>query len=134
MPRDDLLAWADIVTLHAPAQPDRKPILGAREIALMKRTAILINTARGSLVDEGALVAALQEKRLHGAGLDVFAAEPPALDNPIFGLPNVVLSPHMATGTRDSIIEKTRAYCRNIHRVIDGQTPLGVINPDAWAV
>jgi phosphoglycerate dehydrogenase-like enzyme len=99
----------------------------------MKPSAILINTARGEVVDEKALICALRERWIAGAGLDVFEREPPQEDNPLFGLKNTVLTPHCATGTRDSIIEKTRAACDNFLRVIAGERPHNVINPEVFA-
>lgn len=123
----ELLAWADVVTLHLPLNPDTRSLFGREAFAAMKANAILINTARGELVDEPALIEALREGRLAGAGLDVFAQEPPAKDNPLFTMDNVVLSPHCATGTRDSVMEKTRAACENMQRVLRGEAPLNVI-------
>ncbi|MFQ8433913.1 hydroxyacid dehydrogenase, partial [Amaricoccus sp. W119] len=88
------LAWADFVSVHAP-RTDR-PVIGAPELAAMKPSAILVNTARGGVVDEPALIAALAGNRLAGAGLDVFDAEPPAPENPLLAMDNVILSPHVA--------------------------------------
>ncbi len=131
--RDDLLRKSDVVSLHLPLSPDTRRFFGEREFRLMKPSAIFINTARGDVVDEEALVCALREGWIAGAGLDVFGAEPPHLDNPLFGLKNTVLTPHCATGTRDSIIEKTRAACENFLRVIAGERPHNVINPEVFA-
>jgi D-3-phosphoglycerate dehydrogenase / 2-oxoglutarate reductase len=88
------LAWADFVTVHAPKGDG--PVIAAAELAVMKPSAVLVNTARGGVVDEGALIAALQEGRLAAAGLDVFEDEPPAPDNPLLSMDRVVLSPHIA--------------------------------------
>lgn len=90
----DGLGWADFVSVHAP-KTDR-PAIGAAELAEMKPSAVLVNTARGGVVDEAALIAALRERRLAGAGLDVFEDEPPAPDNPLLSMDEVVLSPHIA--------------------------------------
>jgi phosphoglycerate dehydrogenase-like enzyme len=95
-PLDDLLPAADVVTLHLPFSAESEHLLGARELALLKPTALLINAARGRVVDEAALLAALREGAIAGAGLDVLTYEPPHPDNPILGLDNVVLSPHIA--------------------------------------
>jgi phosphoglycerate dehydrogenase-like enzyme len=93
---DDLLAIADIVTLHLPYSPESEHLLGAPEIARMKPTALLINVARGRVVDEEALTAALHQRSIAAAGLDVLVYEPPYPDNPILRLDNVVFSPHTA--------------------------------------
>lgn len=93
---DQALPLADYLSVHIPMTEKTKGLIGARAIALMRPTASIINTARGGIVDEAALVAALREKRLRGAALDVYEREPPASDNPLLGLDNVVLSPHSA--------------------------------------
>lgn len=93
---DDLLPVADVVTLHLPFSAESEHLLGARELALLKPTALLINAARGRVVDEAALLAALQQGAIAGAGLDVLTYEPPQPDNPVLRLGNVVLSPHVA--------------------------------------
>lgn len=92
----DLLSAADVVTLHLPFSPESEHLLGAAELARMKPTALLINVARGRVVDEEALTTALRERTIAGAGLDVLVYEPPHPDNPILGLDNVVFSPHTA--------------------------------------
>jgi len=92
---DGLLAAADVVTLHVPFSAENEHLLGGRELARLKPTALLINVARGRVVDEGALLAALQRRAFAGAGLDVLTFEPPHPDNPILRLDNVVLSPHV---------------------------------------
>lgn len=130
---DQLLGWADVVSLHLPLSPETRGLIGARELGLMKPTGVLVNTARGGLVDEEALARALAQGRLGGAGLDVFAAEPPDRAHPLFGLASTVLSPHIATGTRDSVAEKTRAACANFLRVLQGEPPANVVNPEALA-
>jgi phosphoglycerate dehydrogenase-like enzyme len=93
MARDQLLAEADLVSLHIPILPETRNLIGAKELALMKPTAFIINTARGGLIDEEALYRALVERRIAGAGLDVFVREPPT-GLPLLTLPNVLLSPH----------------------------------------
>ena len=97
MPASDLsegLIWADAVSVNVP-KADR-PVIGADELAVMKPTAVLVNTARGGIVDEAALISALQDGRIAAAGIDVFEEEPPATDNPLLALDQVVLSPHIA--------------------------------------
>jgi phosphoglycerate dehydrogenase-like enzyme len=100
---ESLLAEADIVSLHVPLTPDTKGLIGAAAFAAMRPGSILINTARGELVDEAALAAALSSGRLRGAGLDVFAQEPVDPKNPLLALPNVVLAPHMAWLTPETL-------------------------------
>jgi glycerate dehydrogenase len=98
LPLDELLATSDVVSLHLPLSAQTRHLIGARELGLMKRTALLINTARGGLVDEAALAAALQAGTIGGAGFDVLSKEPPAPDNPLLRqrLPNFILTPHVA--------------------------------------
>lgn len=101
VPLEELLAKSDAVTLHVPANPDNSPVLGLREFALMKRGMLLVNTARGNSVDEAALIQALQDGTLRGAGLDVFLDEP-APHQALLGLPNVSLSPHIGAATEEA--------------------------------
>jgi (S)-sulfolactate dehydrogenase len=99
---EQLLAEADVVSLHIPLTPSTRNLLNAERLALMKRGAILINTARGGVIDEAALAAALQEGRLGAAALDVFDEEPLPAGNPLAGAPNVLLTPHIAGVTIES--------------------------------
>lgn len=98
---EELLAQADVVTLHAPATRGGAPLIGARELGTMRRGAIIINVARGSLIDEGALAAALSEGTIAGAGIDVFAAEPPT-GSPLLTAPNTLLTPHLGASTAEA--------------------------------
>ena len=102
---DDVLREADVISLHAPLTPSTRNIIGARELALMKPTAIIVNTARGGLVDEVALRDALVQKRIAGAGFDVLTAEPPSKGNPLLelDLPNFILTPHTAWASREAM-------------------------------
>jgi D-3-phosphoglycerate dehydrogenase / 2-oxoglutarate reductase len=128
----DLLAAADVVTLHSPMAKDNFHLIDAGALESMKPTAILVNAARGALIDERALAEALNEGRIGGAGLDVFEIEPPAPDNPILRARNVVLSPH----TTGNTVEATRllavASADIILRVLDGVRPEGFLNPNVW--
>jgi phosphoglycerate dehydrogenase-like enzyme len=125
--RDDLLRQADVVSLHAPLTAETRGFIGERELRLMRPDAILINTARGALVDEPALVRALDEEWIAGAGLDVLAQEPPGADNPLLTCPNVILTPHVAAGTRDAYRTKMDAVFANMQRVARGEAPLNQV-------
>lgn len=120
---DDLLAATDIVSVHVPPIGRTQPLIGAREIALMKKGTFLINTSRGALVDQNALLAALREGRLGGAGLDVFEAEPLSRGNPIFETPNLILTPHVAGGSRVDVLNELECICENIAAVMAGNPP-----------
>lgn len=129
---DTLLAQSDIVTLHVPLTPSTENMIGAKELAKMKRSAILINTARGKLVDEEALIKALKEKLISGAGIDVFQKEPLPVDNPLTELENVILTPHIGFVTQEAL-EKSISVCiANIEKFIDGE-PRNVVNPEVIA-
>ncbi len=117
----ELLARADIVSLHLPETPETARWLDAEAIAAMKRGAVLINTARGGLVDEAALCAALAVGALAGAGLDVFAAEPVGPDHPLLALPNVTASPHAAWMTRETWDRSLDVLTRNCARLLAGE-------------
>ncbi len=124
---DDLLSESDVVTLHAPANAATRHVIGERTLALMKRDAILVNTARGELIDEQALHRALRDGRIWAAGLDAFEREPPDPENPLFKLANVVLSPHAAGPTWESWPKRWGNAYANVERVARGEAPLWVV-------
>lgn len=124
---DDLFREADIVTLHAPFDHTTHHMICARTLNLMKREAILINCARGELVNEADLYQALKEKRIWAAGLDTFDKEPPDPKNPLFTLPNTVLSPHAAGPTWESWPKRFGNSYANVARVALGEKPLWVV-------
>jgi phosphoglycerate dehydrogenase-like enzyme len=128
VPFDDLLAQSDIITLHLPRTEETQGMIGAAQLARMKPTALLINTARGGLVDEAALYQALTSRQIAGAGLDVFAVEPPGVDNPLLHLDNVAATPHIAAGTRDALANKMQAAFGNMQRVAEGQPPRNLVD------
>ncbi|MEQ8586502.1 MAG: 2-hydroxyacid dehydrogenase [Thalassobaculaceae bacterium] len=119
--KDTLLAESDIVSLHIPLVPETRHWLDSEAFARMKPGAILVNTARGPLVDEEALAAALSSGRLMGAGLDVFAEEPSPASNPLFALDNVVLVPHVAFFTLGTLERSLAVAVENINRLREGR-------------
>jgi phosphoglycerate dehydrogenase-like enzyme len=131
LPLDELLRTSDVVTLHVFLAAGSRELIGPREIALMQPSAILVNTCRGGVVGQDALVAALRERRIAGAGLDVFAAEPVPAGDPLLQLDNVILTPHMSAHTRDALVIKTRACFANFQRVLDGEAPRNTFRPYA---
>lgn len=124
---NELLRTSDIVSLHVPLTDATRGLIGARELALMKPSAILVNTCRGPVVDEPALYNALKSKRLAGAGLDVLVEEPPAKNHQLFALPNVTLTPHSAGPTWENWTARFRNGFDNIERVAAGRRPLWVV-------
>ncbi len=118
---DELLRQADVLTIHIPLTTATRGLLGHAALAAMKPDAIVVNTARGGIVDEDALADALAAGRLGAAGLDVFAKEPPDPKHPLFSLRNVVVSPHISAGTRDALATKMRAAFANIERFHRGE-------------
>ena len=129
LPRDELLRASDFLVLALPYTPENRHALGAAELALMKPTACLINVARGGIVDDRALVAALREKRLAGAGLDVFENEP-ALDPGFLDLDNVVLTPHIGTATRATRVAMALRAAENLVAAMQGHRPRDLVNPE----
>jgi D-3-phosphoglycerate dehydrogenase / 2-oxoglutarate reductase len=128
----EILHASDFVTLHVPSTPETKGLIGAAQLKAMKRSAYLINCARGPIVDETALVKALKDGTIAGAGLDVFDPEPPKADNPLFGLPNVILSPHSAGLTVECVIRMATHAAQAIIDVLEGRRPEGVVNPEVF--
>lgn len=124
---DEVLASSDIVSLHVPLLDATRHMISTRELGLMKNSAYLVNTCRGPVVDEVALHAALTSGGIAGAGLDVFEREPPAPDNPLFALENVVLTAHLAGPTWENRAKRFRNAFDNIQRVHRGQAPYWVI-------
>lgn len=123
----ELLHSSDVISLHVPLNQATVGLIGHRELEQMKSSAILINTSRGPVVDEAALVEALSNGTIAGAGLDVFEHEPPRNDHPLFALENVVLTPHLAGPTWESKTAMMRNAFDNIERVERGQQPLWVV-------
>ncbi len=128
---DGLLAASDVVSLYASLTPETRGMIGARELALMKPSAYLVNIARGELIDEPALIDALREGRIAGAGLDVFAEEP-LLASPIFAMDNVVLTPHQAGLAAGAKSGAALRAVQNALAALDGKLPPDAINPEAF--
>jgi len=127
-PLPELLAASDVVSLHLPLTAGTRHLLDRKTIARMKPHAVLINTSRGAVVDEDALVDALRGGRLAAAGLDVFEVEPVAPDNPLLGLDNVVLTPHVTWSTADTMRRYLAEAVANCRRLRDGQPAAHVVN------
>jgi len=124
---EELLAQSDIVSLHVPLNKETRGLMGAAQYASMKPNALLVNTCRGPVVDEPALINALQNKQIAGAALDVLIQEPPAPDNPLLRMDNVLLSPHIAGVTRDTWARRGAFIFANLERVWRGEAPQAVI-------
>ncbi len=131
VPLEELLAEADFVSLHVPLTPETHHLINGAALRKMKPTAILINTARGAVVDEPALVQALKEKRLAGAGLDVYENEP-QVHPELLKLDNVVLLPHIGSATVETRDEMARIAARNLLAVLEGRKPEFPVNPQVF--
>jgi D-3-phosphoglycerate dehydrogenase / 2-oxoglutarate reductase len=128
LPLEELLAASDFVSIHTPLTAETRHLLGAAELARMKPTACLINAARGGVVDQEALVEALREGRLAGAGVDVFEVEPLPLDDPLMSLDNVILSPHAAHHSLESMNELRGRVIADVAAVLAGEEPGSPVN------
>lgn len=121
--RDELLKIADYVSIHVPATPENVKSIGTREFEIMKPTAILINTARGTIIDQDALVVAIRDGEIAGAGLDVTDPEPAPSTNPIFGLDRVIVTPHCSGATAEAMIRMVMDAVLGIDEVLNGKEP-----------
>ena len=130
---DELLQTADIVSLHVPATPATHHLIGRRELAIMKPDAMLINTARGPVVDTDALVAALHEGRLFGVGLDVTDPEPLPADHPLYTFERVTILPHIASASEATRLQMSDLAAKNIVAVLEGSEPPHCLNPEVLA-
>ena len=125
---DRLLSEADAISIHVPLSPETHNLIGQRELARMKSTAFLINTSRGGIVDEPALAEALKAGRIGGAALDVLSVEPPTQDHPLREAPNIILTPHLAFYSRESVIELQTKAAEEVARALKGEPPRSPIN------
>jgi phosphoglycerate dehydrogenase-like enzyme len=128
VPLDELLAQADFVSVHCPLTERTRNLIGARELALMKPTAYLLNTARGGIVDEAALGAALRDKRIAGAAIDCFVGEPLTEPSVFASFDNVLLAPHCIAWTDELFRDIGRTVCRGMLDLAEGRVPRGVVN------
>lgn len=125
----DLLARADYISIHAPLTDETRGLIDETALRQMKPNAVLINTSRGAIIDESALVRALTEGWIAGAGLDVLVQEPPPADHPLLALPNVIVTPHAAFYSEASIAELQRKAAQNVVDVLQGKRPAHIVNP-----
>ncbi|MDU2064689.1 MAG: 2-hydroxyacid dehydrogenase [Sporomusaceae bacterium] len=130
VPLEELLAKSDILSLHAPLLPSTRGMIGERELSLMKATSVIINTSRAELIDQAALVNALQSNKIAGAGIDVFTTEPVSLDDPLLTLANVLVSPHIAGHSCEGWSRRIRFAWENIRRIEQGEVPLSVVRAE----
>jgi D-3-phosphoglycerate dehydrogenase len=128
VPLDEVLRQADFVTLHVFLNAKTRHMIGPAQLGLMKPGAYLVNTCRGPIVDEPALIEALQRGQIAGAGLDVFETEPIQADNPLLGMENVILTPHTAVYSRQAFeLNRTQPF-DEVRRVLSGRWPRGLVN------
>lgn len=125
---ETLLRESDVMTLHVPLTPETRRMIGEREFRIMKKTAILINTSRGGVVDGTVLYRALKEGWIAGAALDVMEKEPPSPDNPLLTLDNVIITPHIAGSTKESLVRMATTPAEDIVRVLQGKAPRFPVN------
>jgi phosphoglycerate dehydrogenase-like enzyme len=123
---EELFRTSDVITCHAPLTRDTRHVVNREHLAMMKPTAVLINTSRGPVVDEAALLEALQHKRIAGAGLDVFEKEPVDPNNPLLGMENTVVTSHTAGTTWDTWFRRAEFAYQNMKRVWEGEPPQAV--------
>ena len=132
--REEVLRESDFVSLHVPLTPETHHMIGVDALTTMKETAILINTSRGPVVDERALYEALRDRVIAGAGLDVFEAEPVDPDSPLLGLDNIVLTPHLASGSIETRTKMAVTAATNLVSVLQGKEPPNLVNPEVRKV
>jgi D-3-phosphoglycerate dehydrogenase len=131
-PLQDLLAQSDFVTVHCPLNDETRGIIGRQELALMRPSAFLINTARGGVVDEDALSGALTDGKIAGAGVDVWVVEPPPMDHQLLTFDNVLATYHTAGVTEDSRTLMAQWNADQVVQILRGERPPRLINPEAW--
>jgi D-3-phosphoglycerate dehydrogenase / 2-oxoglutarate reductase len=127
----ELLGWADVISIHVPLTEATRGLIGAAELGLMRAHAVIVNTSRGGIIDEAALADALRAGRIGGAGIDVFDAEPPPANHPLFALGNVVLGPHVAGVTEASMKHMALHCAAVVETILTGERPATLLNPEA---
>ncbi len=127
---DTLLEQSDVVSLHCQLCDDTRGFIDRKKLQKMKKSAYLVNTARGALVDEAALAEALREKRIAGAGIDVYSVEPTSKDNPLFALDNVICTPHLAGWTNECLARETQGTSDSVIQILKGLAPDSLLNPE----
>lgn len=132
MPLDELFATSDFVVLACPLTNETRGLASRARIASMKKSAVLVNVARGPVLDEAALIAALQKKAIRGAALDVFDKQPLAMDHPFMTLDNVVLSPHQGGLTNEAVERMSEIAAEDTVRLLKGEKPRNFVNPEVW--
>lgn len=125
---DDLLRESDFVTLHVPLTKETRGLISYRELCLMKPSAYIINTSRGQIIDENALIKALEEKKIAGAGLDVFSNEPVPLDSPLLKFDNVIVTPHCAGNSKEALEATSMVVSEEVIRILNDQVPKNLVN------
>ena len=128
----EMLARSQVVSIHCPATPETHHIINAETLNQMPTGSYLVNVSRGSLVDQAALLAALQSSHLAGAGLDVFDPEPPLATDPLLSLPNVICTPHIGSYTGAGLVRMQTMACQQVVSVLRGERPADLVNPAAW--
>jgi D-3-phosphoglycerate dehydrogenase len=129
----ELFSTSDVISINIPLRPNTRHVVGELELSWMKPSAFLINTSRGPVIDEPALVKALQERKIAGAGLDVFSEEPPPDDSPLLSLDNVILTPHSAALTKECVVEIAIAAAQAVVDLFNGIEPVTIANPQVLA-
>ena len=130
---EEVFAGADVITLHAPLVASTKHMVNARLLALAKRSALLVNAARGGLIDDEALVQALSSRQIAGAALDVFEPEPLPTEHPYWSLDNVLLTPHVAAFTTEGLERMSTGAARAVVDILHSRMPENLVNPEVWS-
>ncbi len=128
---DDLVSTADFISLHVPLNEETRHLINEEVFGSMKDTAFLINTSRGDVVDESALINALKTKKIAGAGLDVLSQEPPEVQNPLLSMPNVIVSPHSAFVSHEALTDLAAMSTKAVIDMLEGKVPENILNPEA---
>ena len=129
---DTLLKQSDYISVHSPLVPETRGLFNAEAFKQMKPTAYIVNTARGPIIDEAALAAALDAKQISGAALDVMTQEPPGASHPLFGRDNVIITPHTSFYSEESLVELQTKAAEEVVAVLSGKSPRNAVNPEAF--